>query len=298
MTLEEQLAMPTRKRPKGTKPDVAAGISYNVELQRLVRAVTRDINANLMPTVRNLAPEYQRDSASDVTDSALVMDSWVDVLTNALRALRIRWSSPQFQALANDVARRFVTSANNSNRRRTERDMGIDIFSDSTTISEYVQASIADNVRLIQSIPEQYLTQVESIVMTNVRGGGRPSSIAKSLQQQFGVTERRAKMIARDQTAKVNGQLNAKRQQDVGFEYFIWTTSNDERVRDRHQHIAEKTTAYGKGVYKWSNPPLSEKGEPILCGTDYQCRCIATPISNEEVKMNQRKGLTNPSVKR
>jgi SPP1 gp7 family putative phage head morphogenesis protein len=291
MTLEEQLATPTRKRPKGTKPDVAAGISYNVELQRLVRAVTRDINANLMPTVRNLAPEYQR-------DSAFVMDSWVDVLTNALRALRIRWSSPQFQALANDVARRFVTSANNSNRRRTERDMGIDIFSDSTTITNYVQLSIANNVQLITSIPEQYLTQVESIVMTNIRSGGRPSSIAKSLQQQFGVTERRAKMIARDQTAKVNGQLNAKRQQDVGFEYFIWTTSKDERVRDRHQHISEKITAYGKGVYKWSNPPLSEKGEPILCGTDYQCRCIAAPISNEEVKMNQRKGLTNPSVKR
>ena len=301
MTLEEQLATPTRKRPKGTKPDVAAGISYNVELQRLVRAVTRDINANLMPTVRNLAPEYQRDSASDVTDSALVMDSWVDVLTNALRALRalrIRWSSPQFQALANDVARRFVTSANNSNRRRTERDMGIDIFSDSTTITNYVQASIADNVRLIQSIPEQYLTQVESIVMTNIRSGGRPSSIAKSLQQQFGVTERRAKMISRDQTSKVNGDLNRMRQQDVGFEYFKWSTSHDERVRDRHEDISEKRTAYGVGVYRWDNPPLSDRGTPIICGQDFQCRCIAIPVSNEEVDENKRKGLTNPSVKR
>jgi len=291
MTLEEQLATPTRKRPKGTKPDVAAGISYNVELQRLVRAVTRDINANLMPTVRNLAPEYQR-------DSALVMDSWVDVLTGALRALRIRWSSPQFQALANDVARRFVTSANNSNRRRTERDMGIDIFSDSTTITNYVQASIADNVRLIQSIPEQYLTQVESIVMTNVRGGGRPSSIAKSLQQQFGVTERRAKMIARDQTAKVNGQLNAKRQQDVGFPYFEWVDSSDERVRDRHAYLSEHVTQYGKGVYRWDNPPLSDKGVPIIPGEDFQCRCIAIPISQEEVDANVKAGRVVKGVKR
>ena len=291
MTLEEQLATPTRKRPKGTKPDVAAGISYNVELQRLVRAVTRDINANLMPTVRNLAPEYQR-------DSALVMDSWVDVLTNALRALRIRWSSPQFQALANDVARRFVTSANNSNRRRTERDMGIDIFSDSTVITNYVQASIADNVRLIQSIPEQYLTQVESIVMTNVRGGGRPSSIAKSLQQQFGVTERRAKMISRDQTSKVNGQLNAKRQQDVGFPFFEWLDSDDERVRDRHAYLSEHVTQYGKGVYRWDNPPLSDKGVPIIPGEDFQCRCIARPVSQEEVDANVKAGRVVKGVKR
>lgn len=291
MTLEEQLATPTRKRPKGTKLDVSAGITYNAELQRIVRAVTRDINANLMPTVRNLAPEYQR-------DSALVMDSWVDVLTNALRALRIRWSSPQFQALTNDVARRFVTSANNSNRRRTERDMGIDIFSDSTEISEYVQLSIANNVQLITSIPDQYLTQVESIVMTNVRGGGRPSSIAKSLQQQLGVTERRAKMIARDQTSKVNGDLNRMRQQDVGFEYFKWSTSHDERVRDRHEDISEKRTAYGVGVYRWDNPPLSDRGTPIICGQDFQCRCIAIPVSNEEVDANVKAGRVVKGVKR
>jgi len=291
MTLEEQLATPTRKRPKGTKPDVAAGISYNVELQRLVRAVTRDINANLMPTVRNLAPEYQR-------DSAFVMDSWVDVLTKGLSNIRLRWSSPQFQALANDVAGRFVTSANNSNRRRTERDMGIDIFSDSTTITNYVQASIADNVRLIQSIPDQYLTQVESIVMTNIRSGGRPSSIAKSLQRQFGGTERRAKMIASDQTAKVKGQRNAKRQQDAGFPYFEWDDSDDERVRDRHAYLSEHVTQYGKGVYRWDNPPLSDKGVPIIPGEDYQCRCIGRPVSQEEVDANVKAGRVVKGVKR
>jgi SPP1 gp7 family putative phage head morphogenesis protein len=288
--LQQQLNATTRK-PKGTRLDVSAGIAYNAELQRIVRAVSKDINVNLMPTVRNLAPEYQR-------DGALVMDSWVDVLTAALRAVRIRWTNPRFQALANQIASRFVMGANNSNRRRTERDMGIDIFSDSTVISEYVQASIADNVRLIQSIPDQYLTQVESIVMTNVRSGGRPSSIAKSLQQQLGVTERRAKMIARDQTAKVNGQLNAKRQQDVGFEYFKWSTSHDERVRDRHEDISEKRTAYGIGVYRWDNPPLSDRGTPIVCGQDFQCRCIAIPVSNEEVDANVKAGRVVKGVKR
>jgi SPP1 gp7 family putative phage head morphogenesis protein len=291
MTLEELLNPPTRKRPKGTKPDVSAGISYNVELQRLVRSVSRDINANLMPTVRNLAPNYQR-------DSAFVTDSWVDVLIKGFETIRAKYSSPQFQALAADIARRFVTTANNSNRRRTERDLGIDIYSDSTVITDYVQLSIANNVQLIKSIPDQYLTQVESIIMTNIRGGGRPSSIAKALQQQMGVTERRAKMIARDQTAKVNGQLNAKRQQDVGFPYFEWDDSDDERVRHRHSEIANKVTAYGRGVYRWDNPPLSDKGVPIIPGEDYQCRCIGRPVSQKEVDANVKAGRVVKGVKR
>lgn len=289
--LQQQLNTPGKRKARGVRPDMTNGIQYNVELQRIVKSVSRDVNAVVMPVVRNLAPEYQR-------DAAITLDSWVDVLTAALRTVRQRYESPQFLALVADIARRFVTTANNSNRRRTERDLGINIYSDSQTLQDYLAVSTADNVALIKSIPSQYLTQVESIVMANVRAGGRPSNIAKALQQQLGVTERRAKMIARDQVAKINGDLSAKRQQDAGFPYFSWDDSDDERVRHRHSEIANKVTAYGKGIYRWDNPPLSDKGVPIIPGEDYQCRCIGRPVSEEEVKENQRKGLTNPSVKR
>ena len=280
-----------KRKPKGVKPDLQAGITYNVELQRIVRAINSDINAIIMPTVRNLAPEYQRDSIATV-------DSWVDVLTAALRIVRERYATPQFQALATTIAQRFVRTANASNLKRTERDLGINIYSDSQSLSDYVQASIADNVRLIKSIPDQYLTQVESIVFTNVRAGGRPSAIAKQLQEQLGVTERRAKFIARDQTAKVNGDLNARRQQDVGFAYFEWDDSDDERVRHRHKEIADKVTQYGKGIYRWDHPPLSDKGVPIIPGTDFQCRCVGRPVSQDEVDANVKAGRVVKGVKR
>lgn len=290
--LQQQLAASTRKRkPKGVRLDASAGITYNAELQRIVRNVSKDVNSVIMTTVRNLAPEYQR-------DAAMTLDSWVDVLTAALRTVRERYETPQFKALVVDIARRFVNTANTSNLRRTERDLGINLYGDSQQLSEYVQASIADNVRLITSIPDQYLTQVESIVMTNVRAGGRPASIAKSLQQQLGVTERRAKMIARDQTAKVNGDLNRLRQTDAGFPYFQWMDSDDERVRDRHEYLAEHVTQYGKGVYRWDNPPLSDKGVPIIPGQDYQCRCIGRPVSQEEVDANVKAGRVVKGVKR
>lgn len=280
------------KKPNGIKPDFSAGVTYNAELQRLVKRVRTDVDAYIMAQVRNLEPEYTRDQAVKLNDS------WVDILTAAMEYVRNKWSSREFKLYADSIARRFITAANQSNRRRTERDIGINIYADDQVLSDYVQASIADNVRLITSIPDQYLTQVESIVMTNIRAGGRPSSIAKALQQQLGVTERRAKMIARDQTAKVNGDLNKMRQQSAGFPYFAWVDSDDERVRDRHAYLADHVTAYGKGIYRWDNPPLSDRGVPIIPGSDYQCRCIARPVSQAEVDANVRAGRVVKGVLR
>ena len=292
--LQQQLTTSKRRKPKGVKQDLQAGATYQTELRRIVREVRKDIDTYIMSAVKSTSFEYTADGVS----THIVMDSYVDVIAGALKLVRERWASPQFNALATRIARKFVTTANNSNAERTKRDLGIDIFVDNSELRDYVQASIYDNVRLIESIPAQYLTQVDSIVMTNIRAGGRPSAIAKLLQEQFGVTERRAKLIARDQTAKVNGDLNAKRQTAAGFEYFRWETSHDERVRDRHEHIGERVTAYGRGIFRYDNPPIVDQNIPQKPGEPIQCRCIAIPISGEEVAENQRKGLTNPSVKR
>lgn len=284
--LQQQLNATTRRRkPKGVKPDLQAGQAYNVALQRIVRDVNKDVKTYVLPAVKSVQYEY-------------TADGWPEVIAGALDFVKARWSSPQFKALLLRIARSFVTTADNTNRARTERDIGINVYTGQQEMLDYIDASIYDNVRLIESIPAQYLTQVDSIVMTNVRAGGRPSAIAELLQKQLGVTERRAKVIARDQTAKLNGDLNKMRQTSAGFEYFRWNTSHDERVRDRHEHIGERVTAYGKGIYRWDNPPLSDRGTPIICGQDFQCRCVGEPVSNEEVKENQSKGLTNPNVKR
>jgi SPP1 gp7 family putative phage head morphogenesis protein len=281
-----------RSKPKGAKPDLSNGIAYYAELRRMIAAVTADINKYIMPRVREFAPEYASDSAIELNDS------WVDVLTAAMGFVRSRWSSPQFKTFANDTARKFVSAANLSNRKRTEKDIGINVYADQQELADYLQVSISDNARLITSIPDQYLTQVESIVMTNVRAGGRPSAIAKSLAQQFDVTERRAKMIARDQTAKINGDLNRMRQTDAGFPFFQWMDSEDSRVRDRHEYLANHLTAYGKGIYRWDNPPLSDRGVPIIPGSDFQCRCYARPVSQDEVDENRKAGKVAPGVYR
>ena len=283
--LQQQLAT-SRKKPKGVKVPVAVGLSYNVELQKLVREIRADINAKIVSVVKSTSSNYTRDAA------------WIDLLVGTIDAVKAKWSSPAFNAVAMRIASKFVREAATANEKNFKRDVGIDVFTGNQSLQDAAQLAISNNVALIKSIPAQYLTQVESIVLTNVRAGNRPSAITSLLVDQFGVTERRAKMIARDQTSKVNGDLTAKRQQESGFDYFEWDDSDDERVRKRHSDIAEKVTVYGKGVYSWSSPPLSDKGVPIIPGQDFQCRCIARPVSQREVDANVKAGRTNPSVKR
>ena len=246
-----------------------AGIQYNAKLQRMVRAIKRDIDAQLVPLVRSLAPEYVTDSSTPTNDG------WGDVITQAIRSLLAKWTDPRAQAVARSIAGDFVQAVDG----RAKRTLGIDVYTGNQVLNDYLQAATLQNAQLIESIPTQYLAQVSNIVMGNMRAGLRPSAIADTLQEQFGVTQRRAKMIARDQTAKVNGEISSKRQQAAGYSYFRWVTSKDERVRDRHQEIAEKVTRYGKGVYRWDNPPLSDKGEPIIPGSDYQCFPGESPLN-------------------
>lgn len=289
--LQQQLADISEQQAAKSKPielPKAIGISYNAELQRMVRRIKKDIDQSIKPQVKDLEFEY-------------TADSWSDVIEVSLAALRERWSSAVFNRFAERMASKFVQAVNLQNQQQFQnqyKSFGINIYAGNQAVSDYLDATVKDNVRLIKSIPDQYLTQVESIVLGNMRAGMRPSAINKQLQDQFGVTERRARVISRDQTSKAANGLAKKRMQSAGFEYYEWITSEDERVRSRHRKISDKVTAYGKGIYRWDDPPLSDKGEPISPGTDYSCRCIARPVLESEVKANQKAGRVAKGVKR
>lgn len=276
--LQQQIEAAGKFRVKAVKPSVSIESDYNVKLQRIVREIRKDINDNLVPVLRATASEYRR-------------DSYVGDITGVFRWLQVKWvNSQQARNLSSSIAEWFVRTSEKNNADRSRRSFGVDIFQNNQELNDYLTASIYDNSRLITSIPEQYLSRVESIVMTNVRAGLRPKVIEQQLVKEFGVTVTRARLIARDQTAKVNSNLSEKRQRSAGYEYFQWIDSDDQRVRTRHSEIANKMTKYGKGIYRWDDLPLSDTGQPISPGTDYQCRCVARPVSREEVEENIRLG--------
>lgn len=134
-------------------------------------------------------------------------------------------------------------------------------------IDQLMALRVAENVSLISSIPEQYFQKLNVIVYETVTGGQSGESMIERIQKLYGVTERRARIIARDQVSKANGNMTMIRQMALGIEEYVWQTAQDERVRPTHRSKHGKT-------FRWDEPP-EDTGHP---GHDYLCRCIAIGV--------------------
>lgn len=147
-----------------------------------------------------------------------------------------------------------------------------------------VKLFVAQNSSLIQSLPTEGLADIEQLVFRESQRGLSPQQMRAKINEQFDVTENRARLIARDQVGKFNGQLTKLRQENLGIDEYTWRTSEDGRVRSfsnsdgysDHKHLDGK-------IFKWSDPPVTvfkgkRAGERNHPGQDIQCRCHAEPV--------------------
>ena len=171
-------------------------------------------------------------------------------------------------------AKRIGTRTSNFNLHQMDNQfrsvLGVNPLRNETYLEPQVEAFTARNAALIKSIPAQSATKIETIIRTGVEAGETSATLAGKIQKELRSTRNRAKLIARDQINKFNGALTELRQTAVGVEEYIWSTSNDERVRFNHQSKDGK-------IFNWNNPP-SDTGHP---GEDIQCRCVAIPVFNQ-----------------
>lgn len=137
-----------------------------------------------------------------------------------------------------------------------------------TKLAAQRDAWTAANADLIVSQPREVAQRVRDVVREMVPAGSRWETIAKRLAEEEGIAERRAQLIARDQTAKYNADLTRMQQQAVGFSHYEWRGAMDNR--ERPTHVALEGT-----VWSWEDPPIiGNPGEPI------QCRCVAIPVTS------------------
>jgi SPP1 gp7 family putative phage head morphogenesis protein len=94
----------------------------------------------------------------------------------------------------------------------------------------------------------------------------RYEGLADEIKAIGDVTDSRAKLIARDQTSKMNGAMTMLRQTSLGISRYIWQTAGDERVREEHADLDGQ-------AFAWDAPPSEgNPGEPV------NCRCVAIPV--------------------
>lgn len=283
-----------RPRRKGARPAPmrlpdGARVEYARSLSALVRELQDLVQAEVGASLEELERQNQmgRNDARELDDLRLD-DLWDDISAkfDRLRAAAAKvFDDRRIETLAFRVGQLVSNHNMGEIRKQIASAITVDVFGAEEPVRRQLGAFVRDNVRLIKSIPQKALTDVEGVVLAGVRRGTRAKDIAQSIGERFGVTRSRATLIARDQVGKFNGELTQLRHQEAGITEYIWRTSKDERVRAEHR-------ARDGQRFKWSEPP--DDGAP---GEAIQCRCTAEPVLDEFLLPEDRPTTaSHPSV--
>lgn len=144
-------------------------------------------------------------------------------------------------------------------------------YQDSEARKDLLSASISENVSLIKSIPQQFHTKVEGMVMRAFTQGSSWGDLFNSLRDAFRVTTRRAKLISGDQISKATGNCVRLRQMELGIKRAKWLHSGGGK-KPRPDHVK----ANGK-IYEVEKG-CKISGEYIIPGQLINCRCTCRAI--------------------
>jgi SPP1 gp7 family putative phage head morphogenesis protein len=199
-------------------------------------------------------------------------------LERALNRLGKRWEK-RFNEAAPELARYFATAIerrSSANLRQILRKGGITVRWQMTKLMrDAVEASIAENVGLIRSIPQQYHTQVQTAVMEAVKSGRQLDRLAKELRDRYQLTRKRAAFVARDQVNKMTAVTTRARQEEAGIEWAVWLHSHAGK-KPRKTHLANSGQRY-RIADGWLDPDPKVR-KRIWPGQLPNCRCVSKSI--------------------
>lgn len=174
-----------------------------------------------------------------------------------------------------EVSRRDESAWNQAARRMT-RALSLEIKSAPT--GEILRERLAEQVRLIRSLPLEAAQRVHHFTLLGLETAARADEAAAEIMRSGHVARSRAVLIARTETARTASVLVEARAKYVGSEGYIWRTVGDADVRPLHRALAGK-------FIRWDNPPVAgSNGVRAHAGQIYNCRCHAEPVIPEEAE--------------
>lgn len=261
-------------------PSAAIEQRYYTALRVLIDRMTAE-------TEHDLKGLFKTEHAEEYFGQDASVSSQARILTNAL----IKKYTDLFATLSKPMAERFAEESDKSSDvavKSSIRHLSDDLTLSTKTITsgplnDILSATVTENVGLIKSIPQQYLSGVQQAVMRSITTGNGMQDLVPYLQKHKGITLRRARMIAQDQTKKSFSALSKARMEKIGVTSYEWLHTSGSR-HPRKLHIA-----MSGNVYKYSDPPVIDEktGERGIPGQAINCACRMRPIlsfnSEEEI---------------
>jgi len=213
-------------------------IKYSKELKKLVRRMTKTVRREIEKFFKSDDMEVFHAEQVKMAQDASVA-SQAKILTNKLIS-RFTWL---FNDKAPDLAEMMVNSQLKNSRvslaaSLKELSGGLTIKTNFMTgdLNEVVKSIVAENVSLIKSIADVYLSNVQKSVLRSITFGQGLKDLIPRLKKFDGMSERHAKNVALDQTRKTYNSINRARMEKVGVKKFKWLHSGGGQ-KPRKDHI-------------------------------------------------------------
>lgn len=259
--------MPATLRP--IRPSAAIRVAYERRLLVLVDEMHKS-------TLRWVKAAWRANEPEPITVITGLDASPAAALQATFRKLGKRWLK-RFDDLAQSMAESMVKQVNGRTQRILMEDLrraGFTVkFQTTPAMREAMQSIVAENVNLIRSIPERYLTQAETLAMQSVSQGRDLATLTQGIEKQFGVSRRKAADIALDQNNKATSSLRSIREQELGITEGIWRHSGGGKTpRASHKHFSGQKFKLAEGH------DFDDGFGKVLPGQAINCRCYWTAV--------------------
>ena len=245
-------------------PNRGIEADYRKRLESLVREMHDSIVYFVIASYRKHTPVMAQDASP------------TSFIARALNKLIERWQR-RFNSVSKELATRFVGKVNNTTSitfTEAAKKAGMTVkFTMTPLLQDAYSAAIEENVGLIKSIASEHLAEVQGLVMRSVQAGRSMKELTDELVTRYGITRRRAALIARDQNNKATSVMNAAKQIELmGDDAEATWKHSAAGKHPRPEHVAAngKTYKVKQGMFlegKWTWP-----------GREINCRCTSSLI--------------------
>ena len=232
------------------KPNKGVEAEYRKRLKKLVDAMDKSVMYWILA-------DYGNRTAREMAE--------------AIRKRVKQWNRI-FGEKAGDIALWFAKTV----RKHTEVGFGQSLREKQISRIPTVSKRIFDAVRienegLIKSIPEKYFTGIETIAMLALLYDWDKEKLRDMIEKRHGITERRVKNIASDQTHKSTMIFKRDLCAEMGIRYAKWVyTYRSETPRESH--------VMADGALFDIDVGCLIDGEFILPGEKINCKCDFKPV--------------------
>ena len=244
-----------RQPPRPRRPEQQIR-KYRAALRRVTSALESEVRERVFPEIDQLLEQ-----AGTRADEAR-LDDWADRITELFRASRgaIEPVIGRTQELMLTLGDAVEERATKEQIRAVRSVLGVaPTFYDADRISGILNAWKQQNGAFITRMADDAVQDMMDTASRAVRSGRPNREVRAELRKRFGVSDRRARTIARTEISQLNAQITRERQREVGIDGYYWLTSSDERVRDEHEERDGK-------FFAWDNPPEDgHAGEAVMC---------------------------------